>query len=309
MIIGAGGKMGPTLSLMAAQILRELGGDRKVMAVSRFSSASSRKLLEDGGVETIACDLLDRDAVSKLPECENVIFLAGQKFGTAEGPERTWAMNTLVPANVAERFSQSRIVAFSTGCVYSFVPIGSGGSREDAPMEPAGDYANSCIGRERIFQFASTTKGTPVCLYRLNYAIDFRYGVLLDVAEKVFAGQPVDVTSGHANVIWQGDANARAIQCLEHAASPAKALNITGPETVSIRALAHRFGQMFGKPAQIVGEEAPTVWLANAGESFSLFGYPTVSLDQMMEWTAAWLQAGGETLGKPTHFETRDGKF
>lgn len=301
--------MGPTLALMAAEILKDLGDGRKVMAVSRFSNAASRQLLEDGGVKTIACDLLDRDAVAQLPDCENIVFLAGQKFGTADGPERTWAMNTLVPANVAERYADSRIVAFSTGCVYTFAKVGSGGSREGDPTEPVGDYANSCIGRERIFQFASVTNGTRVCLYRLNYAIDFRYGVLLDVAERVRSGEPIDVTSGHANVIWQGDANARALQCIEHAAAPAKILNITGPETVSIRALAHRFGKMFNRQPNIVGEEAPTVWLSNAGESFAHFGYPTISLDQMIEWTAAWLEAGGETLGKPTHFETRDGKF
>lgn len=228
MIIGAGGKMGPTLALMAAEILKDLGDGRKVMAVSRFSNAASRQLLEDGGVKTIACDLLDRDAVAQLPDCENIVFLAGQKFGTADGPERTWAMNTLVPANVAERYADSRIVAFSTGCVYTFAKVGSGGSREGDPTEPVGDYANSCIGRERIFQFASVTNGTRVCLYRLNYAIDFRYGVLLDVAERVRSGEPIDVTSGHANVIWQGDANARALQCIEHAAAPAKILNITG---------------------------------------------------------------------------------
>lgn len=309
MIIGAGGKMGPTLALMAAKALRELGTGRRVYAVSRFSQTSARELLEQGGVTTIPCDLLDREAVRQLPDCANILFLAGQKFGTSEGPERTWAMNTLVPNNIAERFANSRIVAFSTGCVYSFTSVLSGGSREDSPIEPIGDYANSCIGRERIFQFASVQRGTPVCLYRLNYAIDFRYGVLVDLALKIQSGTPIDLTSGHVNVIWQGDANARALQCLELASSPARAINITGPETVSIRATALRLGKLLGRDPIFTGEEAPTAWLNNAGESFRLFGYPTVALDTMMEWTAAWILHGGTTLGKPTHFETRDGKF
>lgn len=301
--------MGPTLALMAAKALRETGRKGRVLAVSRFSNAASRAVLEEAGITTLSCDLLDRAAVAELPDAPNVIFLAGQKFGTSEGAERTWAMNTLVPAHVAERYPASRTVAFSTGCVYSFSSLVSGGSRENAPMEPMGDYANSCIGRERIFQFAAATKGTPVCLYRLNYAIDFRYGVLLDVAQKVQAGEQVDVTTGHVNVIWQGDANARALQCLEVAAAPARPVNITGPETVSIREVAARFGALLGRKAEVTGTEAPTAWLNNAGESFRLFGYPTVTLDQMIEWTAAWVQAGGATLGKATHFETRDGKF
>lgn len=309
MIVGAGGKMGPTLALMAAKAMKAAGKAHAVQAVSRFSHPVARQVLEAAGIETISCDLLDRKAVSQLPECPNIIFLAGQKFGTSEGPERTWAMNTLVPANVAERYPTARIVAFSTGCVYSFVTVASGGSRESAPMEPPGDYANSCIGRERIFQFASAERGTPVCIYRLNYAIDFRYGVLLDLAEKVRDGRPVDVTMGHVNLIWQGDANARALQCLEVASSPARAMNITGPETVSIREVATRLGLLLGREVSFTGTEAATGWLNNAGDSFRLFGYPGVSLDQMVEWTAAWVQAGGQTLGKPTHFETRDGKF
>ncbi len=309
MIVGAGGKMGPTLSIMAAKAMKAAGKSHPVIAVSRFSNATARAVLESSGIQTLSCDLLDRAAVSKLPECPNVIFLAGQKFGTSEGPERTWAMNTLVPANVAERYPASRIVAFSTGCVYSFTTVASGGSREDAPMEPPGDYANSCIGRERIFQFASAERGTPVCLYRLNYAVDFRYGVLLDVAQKVRDGVPIDVSMGHVNLIWQADANARAIQCLEVAASPARAMNITGPETVSIREVARRLGALLEREVTFTGTEAANGWLNNAGDSFKLFGYPTVSLDQMMEWTAAWVSQGGQTLGKPTHFETRNGKF
>jgi len=309
MLVGAGGKMGPTLALMAAEVLRDLGTGRRVRAVSRFSDPRARALLEAGGVETIACDLLDRPAVAALPDAENVLFLAGQKFGTSEGPERTWAMNTIVPDIVAERFAASRIVAFSTGCVYSFASVFSGGSREDAPTSPAGDYANSCLGRERIFQFASRTRRTRVCLFRLNYAIDFRYGVLLDVAQRVRRGEAIDLTTGFANVIWQGDANARALQCLELADTPALAVNVTGPETLSIREIAEDFGRRFGVQPQFTGTEAPTAWLSNAGRSFQLFGYPTVSVDQMIDWTEAWIHAGADTLGKPTHFETRDGSF
>jgi hypothetical protein len=309
MLVGAGGKMGPTLAIMAARAMRAAGKKHDVMAVSRFSNAEARALLEREGIRTVSCDLLDRAAVAELPDCPNILFLAGQKFGTSSGPELTWAMNTLVPANVAERFPQSRIVAFSTGCVYAFTTIAHGGGREDTPLDPPGDYANSCVGRERIFQYASKERGTPVCLFRLNYAVDFRYGVLLDVAQKVYAGLPVDVTMGHANVIWQGDANARALQCLEVAASPAQPINITGPETVSIRGLALHFGRLLNKDVTITGTEAPTGWINNAGESFRLFGYPTVCLDQMVAWIAAWVAQGGKTLGKPTHFETRDGKF
>lgn len=309
LIIGAGGKMGPTVCLMAAAALREIGSTSRVRAISRFSNAKSRQLLEASGVETISCNLLDRNAVAQLPDAPNVLFLAGQKFGTTEGPELTWAMNTLVPSNVAERYTTSRIVAFSTGCVYSFASVLGGGSVEGDPTQPVGDYANSCLGREQIFTFYSKKNQTPVALYRLNYSIDFRYGVLLDVAQKVAAGQPVDVTMGHANVIWQGDACARAIQCLELAASPAVPINITGPETVSIRSLAEKFGQLLGTAVQITGTEASHAWLNNASKSFAHFGYPTVSLEEMIHWTAAWILSGGPTLGKPTHFEVRTGKF
>jgi len=308
-ILGAGGKMGPTLALMAAKAQRAAGKGRKVTAVSRFSDTALRQLLEEAGITTVSCDLLDRDAVRALPDCGNVIFLAGQKFGTSDSPEGTWAMNTLAPSHVAERYAEARIVAFSTGCVYSFAAVFSGGSREGASTAPEGDYANSCLGRERIFEYAARRWGTRVCLFRLNYAIDFRYGVLLDLAQKVEAGQEIDVSTGHVNVVWQGDANARALQCLELAESPARAINITGPETISIRETARRFGELLGKEPVFTGTEAPTAWLNNAGESFKLFGYPTVALDEMIEWTAAWVRSGGRTLDRPTHFETRDGKF
>jgi len=307
MVLGAGGKMGATVSIMLREALKKLGGKRKVIAVSRFSDPKARAKFE--GIETISADLLDREAVNCLPEVPNVFFLAGQKFGTSSAPELTWAMNAVVPAYVAERYKASRIVAFSTGCVYPFVTVASGGSRETDPIEPVGDYANSCVARERVFTYFSKKYQTPVCIYRLNYSNEPRYGVLVDIAQKILAGQPVDVSMGYVNVIWQRDAVARAIQCLDVAASPAVPMNITGPETVSVRHLAERLGKALGHEPKIVGQEAESAWLNNAGLSFQLWGYPTVSLDQMIEWIAAWLLQGGETLNKPTHFEARDGKF
>lgn len=310
MVLGAGGKMGPTLARMVRRGLDEIGHrHRRVIAVSRFSSAATTGEFQKHGVETIACDLMDRAAVQALPEVPNVIFMAGQKFGTSDAPELTWVMNTLVPAIVADRFFRSRIVAFSTGCVYPLVPAGGPGSKEDDALDPPGEYANSCVGRERVFTHFAKQHGTRTLLFRLCYAIDLRYGVLLDVAQKVARGVPVDVTMGFANVIWQGDANARAIQCLEHAASPPLALNVTGLERVSIRSLAQRFGELLGRPPVITGTEAPTAWVWDAMRSYELFGPPTVSLEEMIEATARWVGQGGATLGRPTHFETTDGRF
>jgi len=309
LILGVGGKMGPTLAQMARRALDTLGRTDRVLGVARFSNPALAQQLHAVGVETMACDLLDREAVQRLPHAPHVIFMAGQKFGTTSGPELTWAMNTLVPAYVAERYAASRIVVFSTGCVYPLVPVLHGGAREDTPPGPPGDYPNSCVGRERIFSYFSGRNGTPLTIFRLNYAVEFRYGVLLDVALKVQRGEPLDVTMGHVNVIWQGDANAQAIQCLEHAASPPFALNVTGPETVSIRALAHRFGALLDREPVLTGEEAPTAWLNDAAQAHQLFGYPTVPLAQVIEWVAQWVQQGGHTLDKPTHFETRDGRF
>jgi nucleoside-diphosphate-sugar epimerase len=235
--------------------------------------------------------------------------MAGQKFGTAGAPEQTWAANCYFPVLAAERFQHSRIMAFSTGCVYPNVPVSSGGSREEDPLEPLGEYANSCVGRERLFQHFSRVNGTEVALFRLNYAVDLRYGVLVDIAQKVLAGVPVDLTMGYFNVLWQGDACAWAIRCLEHAASPAFVLNATGAETVSVRETAQRFGELLGRPPVLVGTEAETALLSNASRAHALFGPPTVSLDQMIAWVAHWLRSGGRTLGKPTHFEVRDGRY
>ena len=308
-VLGVGGKMGPTLARMARRALDQIGRRDRVIGVARFSAGDLPAQLRQHDIEPVTGDLLDRAAVAKLPDAANVIFMAGQKFGTAQGPELTWAMNTLVPAHCAERYARSRIVAFSTGCVYPLVPVTSGGACEEDELGPPGDYANSCVGRERLFTHFSQKNGTPVALYRLNYAIDLRYGVLLDVAQRVWRGKPVDVTTGHANIIWQRDANAQALQCLTHAASPPFRINVTGPEIISIRTVAQRFGELFGRPVTITGQEAPTAWLSNSGKAQRLFGPPTVGVDQLIEWTADWVKHDGVTLDKPTHFEVRNGKF
>jgi len=305
-VLGAAGKMGPTLARM---VRRALPDSQQVIAVSRFSNDAAKAELEQHGVRTIRCDLLNRDEVTALPDAPNVIFMAGHKFGTGDRPDLTWMMNAVVPANVGERYKDSRIVMFSTGCVYPLVDVNSGGSVETDVLGPPGEYANSCVARERIFSYYAREFGTPVLLFRLNYAVDLRYGVLHDVATKVLNRQPIDVAMGHVNVIWQGDANARALQCLAHAESPAAAMNVTGRELVSVRELAMRFGELFGVSPGITGAEADTAWLSNASKSFDHFGDVSVSLDEMIQATAGWLQQGGASLGKPTHFETRDGKF
>jgi len=309
MVLGVGGKMGPTLARMAARALAALQSPYQVYGVARFSQAHLRDQLEAWGVKTIACDLLDRNALAALPDSRNVIFMAGQKFGTTGQESLTWAMNAYMPALVAERFAGARLVAFSTGNVYPLTPIVGGGAQEADPVEPVGEYANACLGRERIFGYFSHAQGLYCAIMRLNYAIDLRYGVLLDTALKVKNGQAVDLAMGAANVIWQGDANAQALALLAHCASPPFILNVTGPETVSIRWLATRFGELFDLEPIFSGEEAPTALLNNAARAQALFGYPRVSLNQMITWTAAWVQAGGPTLDKPTHFETRDGRF
>lgn len=310
MVLGAGGKMGPTLARMLRRGLDAIGQRaRRVMAVSRFSSGTTAAELARHGVQTIACDLANREAVLALPDAPNIIFMAGQKFGTSDAPELTWVMNTVVPAIVAERFAGSRIVVFSTGCVYPLVKADGPGSREDDALGPPGEYANSCVGRERVFAHFAKLHGTAMLFFRLCYAIDLRYGVLLDVAQKVEQGHPVDVAMGFANVIWQGDANARAIQCLARTATPPVALNVTGLERVSIRRLAERFGELLGRAPIITGTEGPTAWIWDASRSYEWLGPPLVALDEMIEATAQWVRLGGATMGKPTHFEVRDGRF
>ena len=312
-ILGIAGKMGVQLGMMARRAADEAArrgaAGRRIIGVSRFSDAGTREKLERAGVQTLVCDLLDRVQAAGLPPAPNVVFMAGRKFGTTGEESGTWASNVLMPANVLEAYPSSRISAFSTACVYPFTSPGLGGSREEDPLSPVGEYAWSTLGRERIFEWASRERGTPVSLMRLSYAIDLRYGVLHDVAVKVFGGRPVDLSIPCANVIWQGDAIAQALLLLDRASSPPFALNVSGPETVSIRRAAEAFGRAFGKEAVFEGQEGPTALLAGTQRAAALFGYPRVPLDAMIAWTADWVSRGMRSLGKPTHFDSSDGRF
>ena len=303
LVLGVGGKMGPTLARMAQR------AGKRVIGVARFSEKGLREKLERWGIECLACDLLDRAALERLPRAKNVVFMAGHKFGAAGDPSFTWAMNVAVPFMVAETFREARIVAFSTACVYPYVEVnGAGADEKTETLPPPGDYATSCVGREQMFRHASQRYGTPGRLVRLSYAIDMRYGVLYDVAQSVFAGTAVALGMGYANVIWQGDANEQALRLLAHCTSPASPINISGPK-VSVRWLAGEFGKRFSKKPAFSGQEAPTAWLIDTAAAARLLGPPRVPLETMIDWVADWVSRGQPSLGKPTHFETRDGKY
>lgn len=309
MLLGAGGKMGPSLARMARRAFDEAGLRRRVLAVSRFGDGRAEAFLRAHGVETIRCDLLDPDQLQRLPEVPYVVFMTGRKFGSTGQESLTWAMNVHLPALVCRKFRQSRIVAFSTGNVYGLTPVALGGSVEEDVLRPVGEYAMSALGRERMFDYFSRQWSIPLVLLRLNYATEMRYGVLVDVARRVFAEEPIDLAMGHLNAIWQGDANAAALQALPLTASPPRVLNLAGPELLSVRRLAEQFGRLFSKPVGFRGSESAEAFLSNAQAAHRLFGYPRVSAAQMVEWIAAWVRAGGADLGKPTHFEVRDGGY
>jgi hypothetical protein len=305
MILGVAGKMGPTLAGLARAALP----DRRVIGVARFSDPGTRAWLEARGIETISCDLLDEAAIRTLPKVQNIIFMAGRKFGAEGDLSLTWAMNAHVPALVAQAFCQSRIVAFSTGCVYPFVPVNGNGADESLAPNPPGEYAQSCVGRERMFEYFSHQFATPGRLFRLNYAIDMRYGVLHDIASKILQGKPIDVSLGHVNFIWQGDAAAQALRCLAHCDTPTSPINVSGDEILKVRDLAARLGARLGREPIIAGSEEPTAWLTDTSQSIKLFGRPIVDTEQLIAWTADWVARAMPSLGKPTKYEVRDGRY
>ena len=309
LILGAGGKMGPSLARRLHRALARTGSRHHVWAASRFSSAAARAALDADGIRTVACDLLDAAQIAALPRCPNVLFLAGRKFGTTDRTDLTWVTNTIVPARVAERFSRSRMVVFSTGNVYPLVDARTDGSREEDAPAPAGEYAQSCLGRERVVEFVSREEGMAALLFRLNYAVDLRYGTLVDIARRVHAGQPVDLTVGYLNAIWQGDANSYALRSLELCEVPPAILNVTGPERISVREIAGWFGERFRRPAQFANTEGPLALLSDATRCRRLLGDPQVPLSRLREWVAHWVEIGGASLNKPTHFEVTDGRY
>lgn len=308
-VLGVGGKMGPTLARMAKRALDEAGLQHQVIGVARFSDPRSRESLEAAGVKTVPCDLLDRAQILKLPDAAAVISAVGQKFGTTGAESATWATNAYLPGLIAERYKGVPTMAFSTGNVYPLVPVAGGGATEDTPPGPIGEYAQSALGRERMFEYFSRRDGTPTSIYRLNYAVELRYGILLEIALKVWNGVPLDVRMGYVNVIWQGDANAIALRMLFLGATPPKIFNVTGKEILPVRELAGKFGELLGKKPVIEGREADTALLNNAARAHATFGAPSVTVDQAVQWVAHWVKSNGRTLNKPSHFETRDGKF
>ncbi len=307
-VLGAGGKMGPSLARRVRRSLDAAGRPGRVLAIARFSQPGLAAALERERIETITCDLLDPAQVSRLPRAPNVLFLAGRKFGSTGRPDLTWAHNVIVPSIVAPHFEASRIVVFSSGNVYPVVPPNSTGSTETDPVDPVGEYAQTCVGRERVFEHASRERGTRCLLFRLFYAVDLRYGTLVDVARRVQAGEPVDVRAGHVNALWQGDAHSYAFRALALCESPPRPLVVTGPEVVSVRAAAEAFGERFSRPPRFVGEPGPAL-LGDPAACVSLLGAPEVGLARLLDWVADWVARGGRSLDKPTHFEATDGRF
>jgi nucleoside-diphosphate-sugar epimerase len=304
-ILGVAGKMGPTLAGLAKAALPA----RRIIGVARFSDASVKTWLQARGIETLNCDLLDETALRGLPKAPNIIFMAGRKFGAEGDLSLTWAMNAHVPALVAQAFPQSRIVAFSTGCVYPFVPVDGRGADENLPPNPPGEYAQSCVGRERMFEYFSRKFATPGRLFRLNYAIDMRYGVLHDIASKILRGMPIDISLGHVNFIWQGDAAAQALRCLAHCDTPTSPINVSGHEILAVRDLAARLGALLKRDPVLVGTEQPTAWLTDTSQAVKLFGLPIVDTERLIAWTADWVVRSMPSLGKPTKYEVRDGRY
>ena len=309
LILGVGGKMGPALARLARQAADKAGVNKKIIGVARFSEPGLKAELNNDGIKTICADLLEDDQLEALPDVKNVLYLAGTKFGTTGKESFTWAMNSYLPGRIAQKFKNSRIVVFSTGNVYPLTPVSMGGADEALTPQPVGEYAQSCLGRERVFEYYSLKNNTPILIYRLNYANDVTYGVLLEIARSVKEKRPLNLSMGHVNVIWQGDANEMALRAFRHCAVPSKVLNITGPETISVRWLANEFGKLFGETPQFMNYEQDTALLSNAAESYRLFGYPKVSLKKMMELVVGWINEDGKTINKPTHFQERTGQF
>lgn len=309
LILGAGGKMGPSLARRVHRAKQLAGSGHRTIAVSRFASTAARAALEADGIETIACDLIDPAQMEALPRAPFVLFLAGRKFGTTDRTDLTWATNTILPARVADHLATSSMVVFSTGNVYAFVPAASPAPTEAAAPAPVGEYAQSCLGRERVIEYVSRERGLRAVIFRLNYAVDLRYGTLVDIARRVFERQPIDLSVPAFNAIWQGDANSYAFRSLELCTSPPLILNVTGAERIAVRETAEWFGRAFGLAPQFVGTEGATALLSDSSKCRALLGEPAVSLEVLREWVAHWTGTGGATLGKPTHFEVADGQF
>jgi nucleoside-diphosphate-sugar epimerase len=309
LILGVGGKMGPALARLAKQAVDDAGVKKRIIGASRFSEAGLQDELNSLGIETYKADLLQDDQLNALPDVENVLYLAGTKFGTTGKESFTWAMNAYLPGRVAQKYKNSKIVVFSTGNVYPLTPVLMGGADESLAPQPVGEYAQSCLGRERLFQYYSSMHNTPILIYRLNYANDVTYGVLMEIARSVKEKKPVDLSMGHVNVIWQGDANEIALRALHHCSVPSKILNVTGPEIIPVRWIAKEFGKLFGQSPEFVNQEQDTALLSNAAESFRLYGYPKVPLKKMMEVIVEWINEGGRVINKPTHFQERKGQF